>query len=157
MRTLAHKLDIATTRLYNHVRNLDDVQRAVQLASIVELNEYLSSATIGLSGPASLRATVEAYRSWTASHPHRYRSITAASPNPEAIATALLNVNMHMAAVLASCGVGSDEADTAASGLLVALHGCVVLGNSGFINEHEGDQLYDQLYEVVLRYALKRR
>lgn len=151
MSACAERLGVVTPSLYNHVRNLDDLRVAVQVAAMASLGEHLSSVAMGRSGPNGLRALMDAHRHWAASHPRRYQALTAASSDPEAVITAAMRVNDAVRAVLASCGLSPDETFDAAVSLFAAMHGFSALVNSGFIGAGLDR---DGIYESVVRGAL---
>lgn len=151
MSACAEQLGVVTASLYNHVENLDDLKAAVQVAAMTTLGEHLTLVAMGRSGPAGLRALMDAHRQWATSHPRRYHALTAASSDPDALIAAAMKVNDALRAMLHSCGVSPDETFDAAASLFAVLHGFSSLVNSGFIAEGRDRE---RIYESVVRGAL---
>ncbi|UYP19630.1 WHG domain-containing protein [Rhodococcus sp. Z13] len=151
MSTLSSRLGVVAASLYNHVRNLDDVRAAVQIAAMTELGAHLREVAMGRSGPEGLRALIDAHRAWATGHPQRYRALTTAPVDRDGLLAAALDANVALRTMLASCGVPEERTLETAVGMFAALHGFAVLESSGFL----GDEVeLDRIYETVVRGAL---
>lgn len=151
MASLSSRLGIVAASLYNHVRNLDDVRSAVQIAAMTDLGIHLRNAAMGRSGLAGLRALMDEHRSWATTNRYRYQALTMTPNDPHASMSAALDVNEAVRAMLLSCGIPQRETFGAAVGLFAAMHGFAALVNTNFIGA-ELDQ--DRIYEAVARGAL---
>ncbi|WP_179389187.1 TetR/AcrR family transcriptional regulator [Psychromicrobium silvestre] len=83
--SIASAAGVAVPSLYKHVESLADLKRLVALASVAELTDRMSAATIGRAGPECLAAMAQAVRAFAKEHPGRYAaSQQAANPNDPA-------------------------------------------------------------------------
>lgn len=151
MSTLSSRLGVVTASLYNHVRGLDDVRAAIQVRAMTDLGLHLREVAMGRSGVAGLRALIDAHRAWAVDHARRYRALTTAPVDREALVAAALDAYAALSSMLASCGIPEDETLETAIGMFAALHGFATLEESGFL----GNELdLDRIYETVVRGVL---
>lgn len=69
---LANHLGIKPASLYNHIISLEDVTTEAGIAISRQLTEVLRHAAAGKTGPESLRALANAYRSFFQQKPYLY-------------------------------------------------------------------------------------
>jgi AcrR family transcriptional regulator len=132
MGLLAERLGVRTPSLYKHISSLDALCRGICVEAWRELGEALMRATVGLSGPAAVRAYSDAFRHWVGQHPGRYAaSLRAPGPDDaegQRIANEILRI---LYAVLAGFELPGSRVVDAARALRSALHGFVTLENAG--------------------------
>ena len=130
---LAIHLGTKGPSLYNHVDSLEDLRRTVRMRVIDDLLQMLSTVAAGRTRDDAVMAMASAYRSYAHHHPGRYSAFTRmplGGDDPEFTAAS------HAAAipvidVLASYGLGGQDAFYAALEFWAALHGFVLLEMTG--------------------------
>lgn len=129
---LAERLGVRQPSLYKHIDSLDGLQRGIAIEAKRELADVLGRATIGLAGPAAVRAMADAYRSWVLEHPGRYAAtVRAPQADDEEDRVASDAVVRVVLAVLAGFGLSGNAGIDAARSLRSALHGFVSLETLG--------------------------
>ena len=130
---LATQLGTKGPSLYNHVDSLEDLRRTVRMRVIDDILQMLSTVGSGRTRDDAVMAMASAYRSYAHHHPGRYSAFTRmplGGDDPEFTAAS------HAAAipvieVLASYGLGGQDAFYAALEFWAALHGFVLLEMTG--------------------------
>jgi AcrR family transcriptional regulator len=132
MGLLAERLGVRTPSLYKHVSSLDALCHGISVEAWRELGETLMRATVGLAGPAAVRAYADAFRHWVGRHPGRYAAgLRAPGPDDaegQRIANEILQI---LYAVLAGFDLPGSRVVDAARALRSALHGFVTLESAG--------------------------
>ena len=130
---MANHMGTKGPSLYNHVDSLDDLRRTVRMRVIDDILQMLSTVGAGRTRDDAVMAMASAYRSYAHHHPGRYSAFTRmplGGDDPEFTAAS------HAAAiplidVLASYGLGGQDAFYAALEFWAALHGFVLLEMTG--------------------------
>lgn len=148
---VAGRLGVRVPSLYKHVAGLDDLQRRIALAGIIDLTEVLGAATVGRSGGDALRACAAAWRAYAREHPGRYAAVQRApDPADTELATAGDRLTRLVLAVLRGYGLDEDETVHATRAVRSALHGFVTLeAGGGFGLPQDVDTSYDRLVELL--------
>lgn len=149
---LATQLGTKGPSLYNHVDSLEDLRRTVRMHVIDDILQMLSAVGQGRTRDDAVMAMASAYRSYAHHHPGRYSAFTRMpleGDDPDFTAAA------HAAAapvieVLASYGLGGEDAYYASLEFWAALHGFVLLEMTGVMNEVDTDAVFS---DMVLRLA----
>jgi AcrR family transcriptional regulator len=125
---LAEDLDVRTPSLYNHVAGLDGLRHDMALYATQALTDRLRAAAAGHVGRDALLAMAGAYRTFAHEHPGIYPFVTQApEPGDEALAALAQELLQLLLLVLASFGLGGDDALHAVRGFRSLLHGFVSL------------------------------
>jgi AcrR family transcriptional regulator len=149
---LAGALDVRVPSLYNHVANLEDLQRGTTLWAARRLVETLREAAAGLVGREALLAMADAYRRFAQANRGVYL-LTVRAPGPEdvewaAIAQELLQL---MLLVFASYGLAGEKALHAVRGMRAVLHGFVALeAAEGFKMDLDVNDSFQRLVVVYV-------
>jgi AcrR family transcriptional regulator len=153
---IAQRLGVALPSLYKHVRGLDALLQKLSAMATAEIAADLSAAAVGRARIDAVRALADAYRGYARRHPGRYLT-TQWLPDvddPDHVAAGERAV-ATIYAVLVGYGLTGDDAVDATRALRSALHGFVVLENSGgFGLPQDIDRSYEQLVaamDVALR------
>lgn len=132
---LAQRLGIQTPSLYNHVDGLPGLLRELNLLNARTLGDRLGSAAIGRSGPEAVAAVAQAYRDFIKEAPGVYlaslRASGAQAPVDAELQGAEDRVVQIALAVVASFGLGGDDALHAVRGLRSVVHGFATLEVAG--------------------------
>src|SRR5580700_3154416 len=83
MSELARALNVRTPTLYSHVAGIDDLKRLLALHGLAELDRAMARATIGISGPAAVRALLSAYREFAEKNPGLYAATVPTPPRSD--------------------------------------------------------------------------
>jgi len=125
---LARELSVKPPSLYNHVANLEALQRALYLKGLVLLDERLQRVAVGKSGPDALRALASAYREFAKTHPGLYTAtLRTVEDRDDEIKQAGYRVLETFQAVLAGFGLEGDAALHATRAVRAAVSGFVEL------------------------------
>lgn len=149
---LAGALDVRVPSLYNHVANLEDLQRGMALWASRRLLEALQEAAAGLIGREALLAMAKAYRRFAQENRGVYL-LTVRAPGPEEkelgeTAQTLLQL---LLLVFASYGLAGEEALHAVRGLRAVLHGFVALeAAEGFKMELDLEESFRRAVVIYL-------
>jgi AcrR family transcriptional regulator len=129
---LAQRLGVALPSLYKHVRGLDALHQKLSALATAELAADLASAAAGRSRGDAVRATAEAWRGYAHRHPGRYQAAQRVPDpdDPEHVAAGERAVGT-VYAVLRGYGLTGDDAVDATRAVRSALHGFVMLEQSG--------------------------
>ena len=132
---LAERLGVRKPSLYNHVSGLSGLRRELALMGLRELGGRLLRAAAGKAGEEGIFALAGAYRDFVRERPGLYaatvRSYRLAFPEDAELGAAEGEAMEPVLAVLASCGLGGEEAWHAARGLRSISHGFATLEVSG--------------------------
>ena len=154
--TLAQRLGVALPSLYKHVRGLDALRQKLSALATAELAGELAAAAAGRSRGDAVHATAQAYRSYADRHPGRYQATQRVpdADDPDHVAAGERAVGTIFA-VLRGYGLTGDDAVDATRAFRSALHGFVLLEQSGgFGLPVDVDRSFDQMIsalEVALR------
>ncbi len=129
---LAEKLKVKPPSLYNHVKGLAGLQKALTLKGGRALTQVMQSAAMGLAGYDALVSVATAYRDFARQQPGLYaltqRSAEGEDPELQAVGRAAVAVVL---AVLQGYQLEGEEALHATRCLRSALHGFVLLETGG--------------------------
>lgn len=130
---LANHLGTKGPSLYNHVDSLEDLRRTVRMRVIDDILQMLSTVAAGRTRDDAVMAMASAYRSYAHHHPGRYSAFTRmplGGDDPE-FTEASRAAAIPVIDVLASYGLGGQDAFYAALEFWAALHGFVLLEMTG--------------------------
>jgi AcrR family transcriptional regulator len=136
LRAIAREVGIATTSIYSHFADVDEVMDAVTARAFGELADLLGNAAAAESDPvARLRAVCHMYVALGAQHPRTYhllfsegpRSPAENNPPPVPGADALHFLREGISACAAAGRSTSLDPDQDAAALWTAMHGYVIL------------------------------
>ena len=133
MGLLAQRLGIRTPSLYKHVADLADLKHAIAIAAMTEVGDDIRDALQGRSGRDALAALAIAIRSYAIAHPGRYAAtsgVRLAGPD-DPLLTASTRVVDSIAAALRGYGIAEAEMVAAIRTLRSAVHGFVLLQQTG--------------------------
>jgi AcrR family transcriptional regulator len=132
MSELARALNVRTPTLYSHVAGIDDLKRLLALHGLAELDRAMARATIGISGPAAVRALLSAYREFAEKNPGLYAATVPTPPRSDREWSAAVDRLMEtFLACLQYYGLRGPEKVHALRGLRSLVHGFVSLESSG--------------------------
>ena len=149
---LAAQLGTKGPSLYNHVDSLDDLRRSVRKRVVGDIIGMLDTAGHGRKRDDAVLVMAGAYRSYAHHHPGRYSAFTRmplGGDDPEYTAVARTTAE-PVIAVLASYGLGGEDAFYAALEFWAALHGFVSLEMTGVMGDIDVDAVFS---DMVLRLA----
>ncbi len=147
---LADHFDVKPPSLYHHVEGVDEVIDLVAVQTVEQLAETCRSAAMGRSGVDALRALAAAYRDFARARPGTY-PLTQVVSTGDAWQAASGRALEPFLACLSGMGVEGDDAIHAIRGLRSALHGFILLENSGgFGIDLPVDVSFDRLVSVVV-------
>lgn len=96
LKDIADALEIKTPSLYNHLKGIDDLYNTLANYGLNKLKEYLTEATIGLSGRDELVSMSNAYRKFSKDYPPLYESTQLVSvltyTNIEKLSTDIITI-----------------------------------------------------------------
>lgn len=130
---LAARFGVKSPSLYNHVRGLEGVRRALALRGMRELGGELQRAIMGRAGSDAFIAMAHAYRAFATRHPGLYAMIqsTGEWQGDAVIEGAAGDTVDVVLAMLQGYRLEGDEALHATRAVRSALHGFVSLETSG--------------------------
>jgi AcrR family transcriptional regulator len=153
LKRLAAELGVRSPSLYNHVDGLPGVLRELRVRGLTELAAELAEVVAGRTGDDALRAFCLAYRRFAADQPGVYAAIQPSVHTPEtdprslAAGEALLDVFSDL---LAAYGLAGDDALHAVRALRSAIHGFVLLEQTGaFGMSIAVDESFDRMVEML--------
>lgn len=130
--SLAHKLNVRTPSLYNHIDGLPGLRRKLAVYGLEQLYEKLAHAAVGLAGDDAVRAFAQAYLAFARSRPGLYElTLRAADPGEAEIAEIGGRSIDLIVRILAAYDLTDDAAIHAVRGLRSILHGFVSLERAG--------------------------
>ena len=125
---LAASLGVRTPSLYNHVAGLEGLRHDLAVYAVRALIDELRAAAAGHVGRDALLAMAGAYRRFAHRHPGIYPFVTQAPDSgDEALAGPAQELLQLLLLVLASFGIGGEDALHAVRGFRSVLHGFVSL------------------------------
>ena len=133
---LATQLGTKGPSLYNHVDSLEDLRRTVRMRVVGDIIDMLNTVGQGRTRDDAVMAMASSYRSYAHHHPGRYSAFTRmplGGDDPE-FTDATRAAAGPVIAVLASYGLGGEDAFHAALEFWSALHGFVLLEMTGVMN-----------------------
>ncbi len=149
---LAESLGIQVPSLYNHISGRQDLHHALAVQGMRRLLARLREAAMGKVGREALFALCHAYRSFAGEHPGLY-PLTVRAPDPDEAELAGISQEMLqlLSLLLASAGLGGDDALHAIRGLRSLLHGFISLETSGgFKMPLDLDESFHRLVTIYL-------
>jgi AcrR family transcriptional regulator len=148
---VAARAGVATPSLYKHVGSLAELRVLVAARAMKELTDRIAAAVIGRSGDDAIHALMQAYRSYVAAHPGRYRLIPAqpiGEPRLEPVAMRLLDIIL---AVLRGFDLTGSIAIHGARCVRSAAHGFAMLeAAGGFGLPEDLDTSYEHLTAMLV-------
>ena len=152
---VARELDIKPPSLYNHIGKGDDLTRAVIIEGNRRLLAALQTAVAGVVSPTEQLTAIALHtRRWARENRHLYAVMSMLPPDndhPEfvVILTALLDLFRRP---LGQLGLAEDAHLHAIRGLRAAMHGFLLLENSGqFALNTASEDSYRWLVASLLR------
>jgi AcrR family transcriptional regulator len=150
MSELARELGVAVPSLYRHVRNLDGLLGELQNRTITRLGTKLNRAAMGRSAEAGIRALAATLREFAREHPNRYDLAMRRAIDSDGFASASIGAAAALDAIVRSYGIDDPPLETQVS-TFAALHGVIVLENSGFFpSAIDADVVYAQVLDQVV-------
>jgi AcrR family transcriptional regulator len=149
---LATQLGTKGPSLYNHVQSLEDLRRTVRMRVVGDIIEMLTTVGQGRTRDDAVMVMASAYRSYAHHHPGRYSAFTRmplGGDDPE-FTDATRAAAAPVISVLASYGLGGDDAFYAALEFWSAMHGFVLLEMTGAMNGIDTDAVFT---DMVMRLA----
>jgi AcrR family transcriptional regulator len=149
---LATQLGTKGPSLYNHVQSLEDLRRTVRMRVVGDIIEMLNTVGQGRTRDDAVMVMASAYRSYAHHHPGRYSAFTRmplGGDDPE-FTEATRAAAAPVISVLASYGLGGEEAFYAALEFWSAMHGFVLLEMTGAMNGIDTDAVFT---DMVMRLA----
>jgi AcrR family transcriptional regulator len=130
---LAAELGVKAPSLYAHVDGLEDLRRRLGGRGARELGDALGRAAAGRAGREALVAIADAYRAYARAHRGSYAALQRARElrQSEDAARAAAAVVEVVVAVLRGYGLEGDDAVHATRVIRAALHGFVLLEETG--------------------------
>jgi AcrR family transcriptional regulator len=158
LQELAGRLGVRLPSLYKHIESLESLRDDIGLVALRELEEALTSAAVGRSGPDALRAVAHAYRAYAQAHPGRYAATIRAPNSREEERTKMADSLLKLLrAVLAGYGLEGDAVVHAIRILRAGLHGFVSLEAAGSFGTPEDVEITFDLLILTLHESLARR
>ncbi len=153
--SVARRMGIKPPSLYNHVRNIDDLNFAVMVEGNRQLATALEDAIRDVYVPREvLLGLALAIRSWVLENTAIYAVMSRARPNhddPEFAVVAHRVLDLFRRP-LGQLGIEGDDATHAIRGLRAAMHGFVLLEAAGqFQLDLSTEASYRWLIETTLR------
>ncbi len=153
---LARELGIQPPSIYNHINGLAALWQELALLNTIALGERITTAAIGKSGPAAVRAIAQAYRAYIKAFPGLYLASLRASGNMEApdlrLQAAEERVVWVTVTVVESFGMKGDKAIHAVRALRSVVHGFATLEISGgFGLPQDLDESFNRLIEMLIK------
>jgi AcrR family transcriptional regulator len=136
LRAIAREVGIATTSIYSHFADVDEVMEAVTVKAFGELADLLGNAAAAETDPvARLRAVCHTYVALGAQHPRTYHLLFSEGPRSPAEksadttpgADAFHFLREGISACVAAGRSTSRDPDQDATALWTAMHGYVIL------------------------------
>lgn len=148
---LARELSIQPPSLYNHIKGLDDLRRAIVLRTMRQLHEELRDVVMGLAREDALRAIAHAYRRFAKRMPGLYQMIQlAGDPQDNDTSETAHDTAQVVVSALKGYGIVGDDALHVVRVLRSALHGFVSLEIAGgFGLPLSLDHSYECLINVI--------
>ena len=146
MTALANELGVKLSSLYNHVPNLEGLRGELQNRAMLELGTELRNTAMGRTGERGLRALAHTMRAFARAHPGRYGLAMSEPHDRDSFTEASANAVAALGAIIASYGIDDASFDFQV-GAFAALHGVLVLENTGFFG---GILDADRIFELVL-------
>ncbi len=130
--------------LYKHVNGLAELRRDVGVLGGRELNQELTAASVGRSGPSALLTMAQAYRTFAKKRPGRYAaSVVAPRPDDAEHLQVATDTLRTVTAVLTGYQLSGDDVIHAIRGLRAVMHGFVALEVAGgFAMPQDLDESY---------------
>ena len=151
---VARELGIKPPSIYNHVGKGDALARAVMVEGNRRLLVDLKVSVRGVVEPrAQLRAIMGALRGWAFGNPHLYTVMSRVEPDNEHpdFAPIMVDILDLFRRPLAQLGLPEAEQLHAIRGLRAAMHGFVLLENSGqFALSEDSGESFGWLVEAIL-------
>jgi AcrR family transcriptional regulator len=152
---LARELGIQPPSIYNHINGLAALWQELALVNTTALGERITTAAIGKSGPAAVRAISQAYRAYIKEFPGLYQASLRASGNMETpdprLRAAEDRVVRVTVAVVESFGITGDQAIHAVRALRSVVHGFATLEISGGFGLPQGlDESFNRLIDLLI-------
>ena len=155
MARLAESLGVQTPSLYNHIGGLGSLQRELNLLSLRDLTERLTSAALGVSGAQAVRQLAQAYRAYIKENTGLYlmgvrSSALLPAPDPELEQTQARLLQVTFAA-LSAFELDETDALHAVRGLRALVHGFALLeAAGGFGLPYDCDESFNRLLEIYI-------
>lgn len=147
---LAAHLQVRPPSLYNHMRNLDELEQDLAVRGLGELAVRLRTAAIGLAELDALTAMANAYRTFAAQHPGLYAMALRARADSAGYGAAGAEVIAVIQAVLRGYALSDAEILHAVRCLRSAVHGFVSLeAAGGFGMPFDVDESFSRLIQIL--------
>jgi len=146
MTALANEIGVKVSSLYNHVPNLEGLRGELQNRAMFDLGVELRNVAMGKTGERGTRALAHTLRAFARAHPGRYGLAMSEPHDRDSFTEAGADAGAALGAIIASYGIDDVSLDFQV-GAFAALHGVVVLENTGFFG---GVLDANRIYELVL-------
>jgi AcrR family transcriptional regulator len=148
---VADRTGVAAPSLYKHLRGMPDLRTRLAVLVVDEMTGQLSTAALGRSRAAALRAGMRAYRDYVVAHPNRYAALPQAVPNDPALLASAERMLTAVLALLRGYHLDGPAAVHAARCFRAAAHGFASLQAAGaFGLPQDLDASYDQLVDALV-------
>ncbi|TVY10776.1 TetR/AcrR family transcriptional regulator [Paenibacillus cremeus] len=152
---LAEKLNVKTPSLYNHIKGLPGLRRALALHGLVQLKETLKESVVGKSGDDALMAAGLAYLAFVRRHPGLYEAtliandMAATDAELQELATSIVSLMLRM---LEALQLEPEAALHTVRGFRSIVHGFATLeGRYGFRMALDRDESFHRLLSTYLK------
>ncbi|MFD0557722.1 TetR family transcriptional regulator [Stackebrandtia endophytica] len=148
---IAARANVATPSLYKHIANLAQLRELIAIRATDQLNEQITEASLGRSGPEAIRAAMTAWRRYVLEYPHRYAAIPLEPLSDPALAEAGDRLMRTAGSVFRRFELTSDELVHAIRALRVIVHGFSTLeAGGGFGLPQDLDRSFAKLIDMYL-------
>lgn len=148
---IAARANVATPSLYKHIANLAQLRELIAIRATDQLNEQITEASLGRSGPEAVRAGMTAWRRYVLQYPHRYAAIPLEPLSDPALAEAGDRLMRTAGSVFRRFELTPDELVHALRALRVIVHGFSTLeAGGGFGLPQDLDRSFEKLIDMYL-------
>lgn len=130
---VAAGVGIRTQSIYAHVEGAAGLRRELALATLAELEEQVTMAAVGRSGPDAVRAILIARLDYALGHVGRFAAAIHPPGADSELEAAIAAVSRPLAIVAHSCGVAQDDLVHWDRIALAATYGLALMNRDGQI------------------------
>lgn len=124
---LAFRLGVKPSSLYNHMRNMEDLKKAIRICAIEKMQNDITESVAGKDGKEALLSTAIAVRIFAKENRELYKTIFSVGPGDGGIElTSLLDAN------LSGFTLTNDEAVHFTRAFCSSVFGFIMLENAGY-------------------------
>jgi len=148
---IASRAQVATPSLYKHIANLAQLRELIAIRATDELNERITEALLGRSGPEAVRASMTAWRQYAVEHPHRYAAIPLQPLSDPALTEAGDRLLRTARSVFRQFALSPDDLIHAIRAFRVIVHGFSTLeAGGGFGLPQDLDRSFEEMIDMYL-------